>query len=931
MQQAGEAQDESRSTSPSPPAAGPSAQGSGTQRYTVHKRRRVTRACDECRRKKIKCDGKQPCTHCTVFTYGMLHTNCVFVLADPVSQDCTFDQPSTRRRNPGPQYVDGLESRLQKAEALLALIIPNLDLNDPAIDVAVKQGFIPGLKGNMSDLVKARQQRPDVKVSNENTTSDIEGAVKDTSIESMVRAVGQIDLDEHGKWDYHGHSSGLSFVRQIREQLGDIMGPQTVSTPFVKCHPATHTIRSSTLAGDVDSDTGAQDKPVPLPSLEFARPLCENAINEIAVLLRVVHCPTFWASFDRIYSRSRVQYTEEDHRFLPLLYSVLAVGTVFGNDSEIDYESTIASATQFFRSARLLMDITDSRDLTAVQTLVFMIMFLQSSAKLSACYAYVGLALRSALRMGLHRDFASSFNPLEAELRKRVFWTIRKLDIYVGAMLGLPQTLAEEDIDQDFPLEIDDEYISTSGITAMPKDTLSLMVAFNAHTRLTLLLTKIVRSVYPIRPKGGSGDSGKTYGVAFSVIRDIENDLENWKSQLPKELSTTYNEPRLARAQQMLRLAYGFAQTLLYRPFLHFVGKAKREAQADPRAYACASSCVNVAQNIIHQCMSLNQKGLIHSAFWFIMYMTYFSIMTLVYFAVEDAGNPNTEALVKDALQARAIIAGFAKRSMAADRCAATLDSVFSRLPDWIREGKPPPQASQMRRQEGINKAARNANDNVVAGPPRTVSDLMHCNDTSMSSMMPSSSHAMPNYPPASVANTQYSEHQQHGPSISAYHPHQLSTQNLQHATMLLDPHLTPAGYQDMSSIMFQGIREPFGYPAQPLTTFENRQFKEQSDARDMSNRSAMAYSAYPGGPISAGSIGPYGHAMISRQGFTGASPTENLHRVQPHGAVSYNEQMQQQLQASYLGPGQQFPDVNLNDVFGSEWNGVLMNQAYQQ
>lgn len=37
----------------------------------VQKRRRVTRACDECRRKKIKCDGKQPCTHCTVYSYGM--------------------------------------------------------------------------------------------------------------------------------------------------------------------------------------------------------------------------------------------------------------------------------------------------------------------------------------------------------------------------------------------------------------------------------------------------------------------------------------------------------------------------------------------------------------------------------------------------------------------------------------------------------------------------------------------------------------------------------------------------------------------------------------------------------------------------------------------------------------------------------------------
>jgi hypothetical protein len=38
----------------------------------LQKRRRVTRACDECRRKKIKCDGQQPCTHCTVYSYGKI-------------------------------------------------------------------------------------------------------------------------------------------------------------------------------------------------------------------------------------------------------------------------------------------------------------------------------------------------------------------------------------------------------------------------------------------------------------------------------------------------------------------------------------------------------------------------------------------------------------------------------------------------------------------------------------------------------------------------------------------------------------------------------------------------------------------------------------------------------------------------------------------
>jgi hypothetical protein len=41
-----------------------------TLNMPLQKRRRVTRACDECRRKKIKCDGKQPCTHCSVYSYG---------------------------------------------------------------------------------------------------------------------------------------------------------------------------------------------------------------------------------------------------------------------------------------------------------------------------------------------------------------------------------------------------------------------------------------------------------------------------------------------------------------------------------------------------------------------------------------------------------------------------------------------------------------------------------------------------------------------------------------------------------------------------------------------------------------------------------------------------------------------------------------------
>ena len=55
-------------------SSAPSSVPAKAQTLPLQKRRRVTRACDECRRKKIKCDGKQPCTHCTVYSYG----SCLF-------------------------------------------------------------------------------------------------------------------------------------------------------------------------------------------------------------------------------------------------------------------------------------------------------------------------------------------------------------------------------------------------------------------------------------------------------------------------------------------------------------------------------------------------------------------------------------------------------------------------------------------------------------------------------------------------------------------------------------------------------------------------------------------------------------------------------------------------------------------------------------
>lgn len=190
--------------------------------------------------------------------------------------------------------------------------------------------------------------------------------------------------------------------------------------------------------------------------------------------------------------------------------------------------------------------MADIRDLTSIQAVTFMVMFLQNSARLTQCYSYIGVGLRACIRLGMHRSLPSArFTPLEAEMRKRVFWTLRKLDIYTGAILGLPPSFNEDDIDQDFPLEVEDDDISDAGINTQKVGTVTMMKAFNVNTRLVIILSKIIRTIYPIRPN--NGNPNKSYAIPFSKIKDIEQDLEDWKAALPPEFDPSNKDPKLQR------------------------------------------------------------------------------------------------------------------------------------------------------------------------------------------------------------------------------------------------------------------------------------------------------------------------------------------------------------------------------------------------
>ena len=182
-----------------------------------------------------------------------------------------------------------------------------------------------------------------------------------------------------------------------------------------------------------------------------------------------------------------------------------------------------------------MLDITDCRDLTSLQAVICMILFLQSSAKLSVCYAYIGVALHSAIRMGLHRTVKGNFDPIETEIRKRIFWQIRRLDIYVGVMLGLPMMLSDDDIDQELPAEVDDDYLTLEGIKPMPDDYTPLMSAVVAHTKLIMILRRVCQQIYPLKGSHAEGRP-QSFIVSHAKIRAIERELSDWMESLPMGL-----------------------------------------------------------------------------------------------------------------------------------------------------------------------------------------------------------------------------------------------------------------------------------------------------------------------------------------------------------------------------------------------------------
>lgn len=217
------------------------------------------------------------------------------------------------------------------------MVLPDVDLNDPKFDGGVPQLMHAPANQNIDTQPQALAEDRGSAA----RTKGVADQENDSLLESMVENTGTLDLDDQGNWDFHGHSSGLIFLRRMREQFGDMLGQgegQGRHTPFIRTHRINQVLDSPKSAGESPSESNLPNTH-DLPSRKVARELVESTLDEACALLRFVHQPTFYALFDRIYDTPPDQYGNEESKFLPLLYVVMAVGCLFNKNENSRLQS----------------------------------------------------------------------------------------------------------------------------------------------------------------------------------------------------------------------------------------------------------------------------------------------------------------------------------------------------------------------------------------------------------------------------------------------------------------------------------------------------------------------------------------------------------------------------------------------------------------
>lgn len=451
------------------------------------KRRKVSKACDRCRRRKDKCDGKAPvCSTCRA-----------------AHEVCSYDS-STKKRGLPDGYVRGLERlcgamiyhvpRLQ--EVMLAKLQGTAEAKRAfwshggsveSLDEVWKNSRLAGeLEALLPDL--------DAYSKRDKKRRRSDGAYAAPSFGGNAAAELGIPGDT-------GDASSNQVLYASGQEPGKLSGAAGLITLAA---PSPHPSVSSTV--DVGALTGVEDEPIsaadwPLPSdasrlveIYFSYTHAWLPLLERHDLLRLLHQDR------RLSDCRRSSKATADYAALWALFAVSCIQrslTSAESDDRSDHADLQCAALFYRRSRELIPEETGKFELGHAQALLLMAVFRMAHGQYEIAWLLVGRAVRLAITIGLHESTGN----VAGGRAQHVLLGCFVLDTMVSCRLDrIPHLRADDSctmlsIGEDGLEEWEswsDGLQVTVSESAHPSDPLLTLSTFNSLVRSTRLLNEAI-------------------------------------------------------------------------------------------------------------------------------------------------------------------------------------------------------------------------------------------------------------------------------------------------------------------------------------------------------------------------------------------------------------------------------------------------------
>ncbi|KAG0151788.1 hypothetical protein CROQUDRAFT_667781 [Cronartium quercuum f. sp. fusiforme G11] len=549
--------------------------------FTSTKRKRAANACRRCRTRKQRCDGLSiPCKNCS-----------------KAGAECTFPEDASGEHLLR-EHIAMLESRIGDLTAALQTVTSH----SPSLRNDSQSHKQSGETTSLSSF-----EYPPVDPISKSIISELEPGSMDQSRpkrdesvqeDDLVNGIGFLSLTSGAEPLYVGGSSGASWGRifssVLRRSTGrsklssrSLIPPQSLPAPVAPIERPTSQSRSSSSSFTSTSSSRSRfsSSPTRIPlhiRPKFVFPLLPTSkavSNDILVTVySIIQSRYSFMNFtaleiwhdqrEALCGPQEVQGNGERTAafFLWLTYA-LGVRVWEGRGKTAE---GLASHEHYFQAALQYFDHVQS-NITTIQALLFLAMYSFRSEKGLSAWHLSGLAMRTAVELGLHRKTPENklLDPFMEETRKRVWWSVYCLERTMALQLGRPIAIQDTDIDIELPLDIDcrvtngdqirERALAISKALAESNTTLETnpyplgitsMSSSLHHIRLRKLLTKVKETVYH-HQREKSGPHAEDVRRRENLDR-LSKELDTWRRTSPRWVNTDA-EYGSARATEAFR------------------------------------------------------------------------------------------------------------------------------------------------------------------------------------------------------------------------------------------------------------------------------------------------------------------------------------------------------------------------------------------